>query len=311
MAIVCSQGWKGTGAVVKSWGYAWRDKYTVTGTSDKAAATSAIPVAIGDKHPDNTNLSLGEITANATGLFAWEIFCDYRFGDVGLGSPNPLAEPYKIRWEKVRETAPIDLDLNQNAVVDSTGHPFTPRITTPVPTKALVVCKALPVYNVAHWLTYEDTVNSDTFTINGAGAVQPGQCYCDSVEPASEYTNLAPYVFVEFRFLLSGGTNPFQAHPIDEGRVGYYVSIADGKTYPGLFCDKYGNVFPEPTRLNGAGKPISALVMVSGDGNIPASPVAPPGGVPPGLTIEPSLSSATIKTLVYKNIVSQVFTGMI
>jgi hypothetical protein len=292
-----------------AWGWAARERWIVTGTNSKyAAIDAAVPHAAG--HPDNPYIHIKARDADPIGLLAWSVTGDYSFGDVGLASDNPLLEPPRIRYEKVKQTYPVDVDLNTNAILDSAGQPLDPRETENVPMKKLIVKQARPFFDVGMSIQYEDSVCSDAFNIQGAGGLTAGQCYCDCIEPIEEYTHLAPYVWVEFAFLIAGGKNPFQAHPIDQGRTGWYTD-SGGVAQRGLFCNKNKDVSPIPVRLNGVdGQPIDSGWFILGDDGGVHSPVANPTP-PTGLTIETSLSGPKQKTMLWFNKTRQPFSGLI
>lgn len=310
MPIIITQCWSNTGFHKESWGIAARERFTVTGVLTKnAAIEAAIPHA--QIHPDNANLRVKSRDATQTGPISFDVVAEYAFGDVGLCADDPLLEPPRIKWEKVRETFAAERDTSQRPILNSAGQPFNPPITETTPQKALIVTKAMPSFNVSLSAQYEDTASNDAVTIQGAGSFTPGQIYCDQIEPNQEYTRLAPYVWVGFRFLVAfEGVDPFQAHPVDEGMVGWYKD-ASNVNQLGAFCDSQGNLAPFDVRLDGTGKPIdSRWYCWSELEGKTYSPIANPS-LPAGLLVEPTLSSSTIKTLTWNNKVKKPFNGLI
>ncbi|HZL34203.1 MAG TPA: hypothetical protein VFC78_02765 [Tepidisphaeraceae bacterium] len=299
----------------RAWGHAARRRFLVTGTRDPYEAIDLALVTNGAPHPDNSNLFCQERTAESAGLMAFYVNADYRFGDAGLAADSPLLEPPKILWEPTRITYGDDQDINNNPIVNSGTFIFDPPPPATVPQPALIVRKAMPSYSVSIALTFMDTVNSDDFSIQGAGSVSAGQAYCDCIRPIEAYTRLAPYVIVEYRFLFRPGVDPFQHHPIDQSSMGWWKDPA-GAYHTGNFyhAAAQGQMVADKVdgdvALDGTGKPISNQFFIGDAYGIAQTPVSPPAP-PAGLKIEPTLSTANVKTMTWYGKQQQPFSGLI
>jgi hypothetical protein len=272
-------------------------------------------------HPDNANMTAGVRWAESTGLLAWKVYAEYSFGDHGQCQDSPLTEPEKIIWQPEREVIPVDIDVNNNAILNSAGSPLSPPVTRPYPVLAVVVRKWLPFFNVATSFQYQDSVNEDVLVVAGLGYVGAGQAYCDYIRPVEEYTELAPFVYVEYRFRFRNGNNPWQTKVIDQGPIGWYSDPASGLTLPGPIVDGTGTPVGN-VALDGTGKPILAGTASSGvpsgtpgfyilgsDRSTLYTPQSNPS-VPTGFSIDSSLSSAFGKTLVWTTLPSNDFSAL-
>jgi hypothetical protein len=98
------------------------------------------------------------------GKLAWKITAQYS-SERELNT-NPTLEPALITWDSEQFQRPAVFDKNGNAIVNSAGDPFDPPNMMDDSRRVVTVEKQLAV--VPSWiLTYQDAVNSDTFSIDG------------------------------------------------------------------------------------------------------------------------------------------------
>jgi hypothetical protein len=307
--MIVTKNFSGTRLQKKSNGWTAREVWLVTGTADKDAAIEAA-VAHAAPHADNTNMTVFARDADPVGALAWRVNADYAFGDPGLCADSPLDENPTILYDHGRETIPTEIDIDNNHIVNSAGDPFDPPETATVPIVGMIVRRAEPFFSLSRSLAYSDHVNSDAFSITGAGGVDPGQAYCDYIKPREPYTLAAPFVWMEYRFEFAGGTDPFQNHPVDQGQYGFYTD-GDGDPQKGPLCWANGSPVGIDIRLDGTGMPIDTRVKVLGADQSVNDPIANPD-TPPGLTVDPDYSSNdNLKLLIWKTKPTAVFSTLL
>lgn len=285
-----------------------RESWDVVGTPDPSIA---IETAIGFNaaHIDNPNMRAGRrFVESRKGPLAWIVAAEFSFGDHGLCATSRLLEPYVILPDIGRYSFPSNVDENNNAILNSAGDPLDPMPLT-APTFGLCVRRYEPFFDVQKSLLFSDTCNSDSFTLAGAGPVAAGQCYCEYVKPFEPYTATAPEVGIEYRFEFRGGTNPFDLHPMDVGRWGWYS--ASGTPTKGQIVAPDGTQPDFDVPLDGTGKPIdSSYKILAKDGVTLSAPIANPN-LPPGFTVESSYSTANQKTLLWRGKTRVAFAGIL
>lgn len=312
MSVIVTQNYRQSRLRKVSWNWNATEFFVVTGLTDKNDAIEAA-VAFNSPHPDNPLMTAGDRDATQTAPQAFLVKAEYSFGDHGTCASSPLSENPKILYEPLSMSMPRDIDVNSNAILNSAGDPFNPGATRIATGQDLIVRKWLPVFNVGSAIMFTDTVNSAPFSIAGAGGVDTGQAICRYIKPVQEYTLIAPFVFVEYRFSLIGGTQPWQFKPIDAGRNGWCVDTSyeiDGVPIPttvkGPIVDKGGNQPPFDVRLDGTGKPIDSQWMVMDTTGTPQAPVSNPTP-PAGLTTDPDLSGPLATTLIWQDLTATDF----
>jgi len=275
-----------------------RESWDVVGTPDPGIAIETA-CSFDAVHVDNQNMKAGKRWVQSQkGPLSWIVAAEFSFGDHGLCSLGPLTEPYIILPDIGRQSFPSNTDQNNNAITNSAGD-LLPAQPLTAPTLGLRVRRYEPFYNLQRALNYSDGCNSDQFTLGGAGIVGPGQCYCEYIQPFTEYTATAPWVGIEYRFVFEGGTNPFDLHPIDVGRWGWYTDATTGQPTKGQIVAPDGTQPDFDVPLDGTGKPIdSQYKILAKDGTTLSTPIANPS-LPPGLIIEQAYSTAKQKTLFY------------
>jgi hypothetical protein len=266
------------------------ESWVVTDVASKSEAIDAA-VAHNEQHPDNANLRAYQRDAAQVGPLAWRVTAQYRFGEFGPGEDDPLNEPIEIDWQFIKETLPIDRDVDNNAIVNSAGDPYDPPPSRVYAHVALVIRRNEPLFSAATALAYIDKVNAAPITIAGAGTLDTEQMLCDMIAPASSYRADAEYVPVVYRFILKPGTRPHQLRTVDQGRNGWYQDGSDTK--PGAIVDGEGNPVLADVRLDGTGKPINAQYKITGGKETPVATAT----LPAGLDVDDELSTADVKYL--------------
>jgi hypothetical protein len=262
---IIKEQWRG-----KSWAI---EKGILTGArtflahnfDDLAAVYSALwtqeGVRLNSSHPWFSALKCeGPRPQEELGARSWIIGAPYSIPDAGAFPPkdiDPLLRPYEFQWGKQLKMLEVTKDLDNRKICNSAGFlPLKP-LTQRVITRTLQVFINEPFYDLAKSAEYENTVNSDAFTL-GTMSIDRGQAYITSIEPAGRYPANATFIPMVYEFEIDvNGTEPWQPRLIDRSRSGWC-----------LFKDKYvsgplgtvvgENFFQakEEVLLDGLGKPM-------------------------------------------------------
>lgn len=314
MAIVVTRRWTGRGLRKTGGNWSATESWVVTGTGDSGQAEDAA-VAHGAVHPESIYLRVFHRDPQATGPLSWIITASYGIDDPKKDLPTPLMQDPIISWDFQRETEPTDRDINDVAIRNSAGDPFDPPLNRFITTGTLRVKRAEPFFNIQKAMTYMNRVNSDAFNIQGVGGLTPGQCYCEMIAPGGDYTLSSPFVWVIYKFKFKPGGDPFQAHPVDEGKWGWWND--SGTVKKGRICDPSGNIVDFDVRLNGAGRPLlgstyfKVLGAPGGTGDaVPQTAVD--GADVPGFVEDPAtVDSADITNALWKTVPAVAFAGLL
>jgi hypothetical protein len=308
MAVLATQRFSGSELVKQSGNWIARETWVVVGTPDKQVAIESA-IAFNTPHGLNPNMRAGRRYAdNYKGPLSWIVTAEFTFGDHGLCEPNPLDEPPEIEIQYGQLGGPADTDLDNNPILNSAGDPIHGGVFDVVRTVILCVRKNLPFFNVQMGIQYTNAVNSDPFVINGAGGVDPGQAICHFIKPARPYTASSPYIPVDYQFEFAPLANPWDFHPTDQGRNGWYSQ--SGTPTKGMFCYKSGDPVSEDVLLDGMGQPIDPAIRVRDAAGGAQAPVPNPN-LPSFVTKEPTYSTATQTTLFYKAKLRLPFAGLL
>ena len=133
------------------------DAYTV-------GSNGSLPV-IGNTHPSDGNAYCSDLDVQCVrGWRIWDVTATYSTERVL--SSTPTSDPTYITWDTEQFQKPATQDKDGKGVVNSAGDPFIPAEQMDDSRRIVTVQKNLA--NVPTWiLSYQDAVNSDTFTIDG------------------------------------------------------------------------------------------------------------------------------------------------
>jgi len=133
------------------------DAYTV-------GSNGSLPV-IGNTHPSDGNAYCSDLDVQCVrGWRIWDVTATYSTERVL--SSTPTSDPTYITWDTEQFQKPATQDKDGKGVVNSAGDPFIPAAQMDDSRRIVTVQKNLA--NVPTWiLSYQDAVNSDTFTIDG------------------------------------------------------------------------------------------------------------------------------------------------
>ena len=133
------------------------DAYTV-------GSNGSLPV-IGNTHPSDGNAYCTDLDVQCVrGWRIWDVTATYSTERVL--SSTPTSDPTYITWDTEQFQKPATQDKDGKGVVNSAGDPFIPAAQMDDSRRIVTVQKNLA--NVPTWiLSYQDAVNSDTFTIDG------------------------------------------------------------------------------------------------------------------------------------------------
>lgn len=256
-------------------------EWHVIEAANELAAITAAGVQINDDHDLAPRLKCDGISAKLEGFKIYAVTANYSIpkdGEQHTGpgagadiDDDPLLQPPKIRWNRVRESIPFEEDRNGNPVVNSAKVPFDPPPQKLTGWLELVITRNEPYFDVQKSNEYSYTVNSNSFNVLGSGVVTAGQVLCVDIIPTSEYTAEAQYVEVAYVFWLK--PDGHGARMLDQGRE--YLPTGATESRPIMTTDD-----------NGSSVPVSEFQLLDGTGAPYADATITGAGTPQGATME-------------------------
>ncbi len=167
-------------------------------------------------------------------------------------------------WDGQLQSEPVDLDYDGNPIVNSSGEPFDPPLSAPLPrlTGTITLYKtSLPVSTL---LAYVGATNSDNpWSIgDGSGDVPRGGALITAAKVSAASNGLRQVqIGIEARptLVINGQSfQPFRRVVHDRGRRIITGTDGDGNTTYELVRDDNGNPLPDPVLLDGAGGRLAA-----------------------------------------------------
>lgn len=295
MAAVATERWSESELTFAVELSQWRAvrAFDVIGAASKADAIRTVIQQFGvlrnAPHPENGLLRVQQQNAaTPMGPTVWRVRINYAVpagGDM-TANDNPLLLPPLIRWSPSIDSEPFEVDPYGNPFVNSAGDPYDPSPLRDVACWTLTVTRNQPFFAPAQYGKYLEAINSDQFTIRGAGqntAIEPGSMRCVSIAPTGEYTNTAKFVPVSFQFKVRPNNTQItkQAHDAwdirlaDKGLNGWYKD-SNGNQQKGRFFRGPVEV-TDPVLLDGTGKPADTAITVT---KLNYAPIANPEKLP-------------------------------
>lgn len=248
-------------------------------TEIEATTASGIP-EINDSHPQYSLLKVRDLPVEVAGFNFYRVRASYGVPPGGSWSAddNPLATPPDIMWEQGLATEPVDRDIDNNPILTSIGVAPDQLPQSEFVTLHLTITRNESAYDVQQAMAYANRVNSNAFSIVGAGTVQPGQVLCKTIRPASSYKQNAPYIPIAYTFELrgdtAGGENVgFRAKILDQG---IRVNTDDG---PVEVFDAKGERITSPILLDGTGKSLNTTYKAGSAGAAQTARATPTGAL--------------------------------
>lgn len=202
---------------------------------------------IGSVHPEDpfawcTSLSVD----NTEDWKGWTVTAEYS-SEREL-SETPTSDPALISWSSEQFQRPAIIDKDGNAIVNSAGDPFDPQNMIDDSRRVVTVTKNLS--SVPSWiLTYQDAVNSGSFTVDGI-TVGDGLAKMQSVT-VSEAQSRNGTAFRTVTFSMHLEKNGWLLEPLD---AGFRQLAFDGITRINIKNDGDAELPTSPVLLDGAGK---------------------------------------------------------
>jgi hypothetical protein len=147
-----------------------------------------------------------------SGRFAWRI--DAEYSSEYEVTEDPTAEPARITVSTEQFQKPAVVDKAGNKINNSAGDPFDPPLMIDDSRRVISVSKNLATH--PSWiLSYQDTVNSDSFTVQGI-TYTAGKGKLQRVSISNELSrNGTTYFVVQFEIHLQ--KNGWLLQPLDAG----------------------------------------------------------------------------------------------
>jgi hypothetical protein len=206
-----------------------------------------LPV-IGSEHPDDPDAYCVDISVDPTGPWKiWTVTANYTTErEVTL---NPLSEPAVIVWGSEQFQKPSVIDKDGHLIVNSAGDPFDPPAMMDDARVSVTVTKN--VSSIPSWiLSYHNTVNSDSFTIDGV-SVAAGKAKIQAVS-CGERQSRAGVSFRVVSFSMTFRYEGWKLEPLDAGmrKISGSTRVAIANADAPVPLDGTGQPIPEPTYLN-------------------------------------------------------------
>jgi hypothetical protein len=160
-------------------------RLTTSSQTDNAytvGSNISLPV-IGNTFPSDGNAYCTDLDVQCVrGWRIWDVTATY--STERQLNTTPTSDPVFVQWDTEQFQKPATQDKDGDAVVNSAGDPFLPPEQMDDSRRVVTITKNLS--SVPAWiLTYQDAVNSDTFTIDGISiAIGEAKMQRVSVGPA-------------------------------------------------------------------------------------------------------------------------------
>lgn len=99
---------------------------------------------------------------NRDGL-SYILTCEYGPFDLVRNPENPLDKPIDLEWDDVVFQAPVDEDIDGNAIVNSAGDPFDPPLMRDQSREVLTITWNQATFDQAWAKSLRDHINTDSF----------------------------------------------------------------------------------------------------------------------------------------------------
>jgi len=204
--------------------------------------------AIGATHPEDSGAWCTTLSVeNTEDWKGWTVTAEYS-SEREL-SETPTSDPVFITWNSEQFQRPAIVDQTGNAIVNSAGDPFDPPYMMDDSRRVVTVTKNLTT--VPTWiLTYQDAVNSDTFTVDGV-SIAAGKAKMQAVT-VSEVQTRNGVAFRTVVFSIHLEKNGWLLEPLD---AGFRENIAG--VISNIRNDGDDELPAAPVPLNGSGAVLS------------------------------------------------------
>lgn len=175
-------------------------------------SATGLPI-IGDVHPEDAGAWCTDLDVQNTSPWkGWTVTASY--STERELSTTPTSDPAVITWSSEQFQRVAAFDKNGNAIVNSAGDPFDPPNMMDDSRRVVSVTKNLTV--VPTWiLTYQDAVNSDSFSVDGV-TIAAGLAKMQSVTVGEEQSRNGTS-FRTVTFLMHLQKAGWLLEPLDAG----------------------------------------------------------------------------------------------
>lgn len=209
-----------------------------------ALADSRVP-QIGEAHPFNPWIFVSDrsVAVRNDSPLAFQVTVNY------IEIENPLEQPTIVEWLSASTTEPIDTDIVDRAILNSSDEPFDPPITEEFNDLLLRGVYNVAVFNPVGASIYINAVNTDFFL--GFSPRQIKVVTYTSREIRAITGNFYVQITVEFQFRVDG----WRRKILDQGYRTREADVAGQRVYKNIKDDE-GEDITEPVLLNGFGQPL-------------------------------------------------------
>ncbi|HEY1189521.1 MAG TPA: hypothetical protein VGE74_17885 [Gemmata sp.] len=259
----------------------------VSGVTSGKAALAATGLDVGSEHPEDSTYTVDsyDVTQLSIGFYRVTFSFSNENGEDGGGGPG-ISQPPRIKWTPVLVSEAFDRDVDGNAIVNAARDPYDPPPPADAIELELSITRVEPMpFDPQKSLKYMRRVNQADFTVQGHRVLE-GQCRCEFIGPANEYTMKANRGEVAYLFRLR--KDGFDIRLPNVGyRAGQPVPAARGGMGDPVPLEIFGydrQQITQPVRLDGLGRPLDTKLV-----DRYGFAFAGFSGPPPGATVEESL----------------------
>ena len=272
MTAVATERWSDRlGHQVIDGNYTKQRGWDVVGYSNEDDAVAATGVVPGQAHPNTDKLYCTDISVVENKFSKAHVVAHYQVTPLIGQNVDPLLRDPVISWRFGKSSQPVDTDMFGNPYLNAAGDVFRSKHNRNFSVRFLRITQYEAFHDAETAANYVDTTNQDSVTANGV-PFNPGQMYCLSIAPTSEYMETSAYVPIAYDFEIRtpNGANltdlqiryPFQNRVLNQGSRAVYTD-SDGTQKLGLLYDSTGNPVQHDVLLNSDGTPNDPGIKVS------------------------------------------------
>jgi len=198
-----------------------------------------------DPHPYDNWLFVVSKSAKAKGgpLF-YEITVNYS------SVKDPLSQDPEVEYYFATSNEPVDRDIDDNALTNSSNESFDPPITKDMNDLVIRIKKNEPQFDPAVASEFKGAVNQDVFR-----GYDPGQVLCTVFDGRKARASDLNYWEVTYEFQVRA--DGWKRQILDEGFREKTGTDSEGKATYKLFIDDDGKTLTQPVLLSGDGKQLA------------------------------------------------------
>ena len=217
------------------------DTYVTTQAILMAVVTAGVP-QLNTAHPYDPMLFAyhKSVTNYNSAKMVFEVTVEYKY------ETDPLAKKWEISWNFATSNEPVDTDINDKPILNSSDEPLDPPLTKDVDDLVLRIVRNESAFDPVRAAEYKGSINADWFYgfKLGRAQIKVIEGVLNRAAARSFYT-----VTYEIHFRWDG----WQKRVLDQGfRTKTTAAQGETSTYQSI-VDEDGNPLAQPAKLDGSG----------------------------------------------------------